>query len=313
MPTLRIATRKSKLALWQAQFIQEQITQAHPEVEVELVGITTKGDRWLSSSLSEIGGKGLFIKELEAAMLAGEADIAVHSMKDLPAQLPDGFALPVIAFREDVHDVLVGRVEDPANAVTSMPLNSVVGTSSLRRAAQLLHIRADLQIKPIRGNVDTRLSKLAEGEYDAIVLAAAGLNRVGLEQLGLDANLVHPLSFTQCLPAPGQGALGIECLADSAALSWLDALKDESVDLCVRAERGVSLGLGADCSLPIAAHAALNQGEVHLTALLTDAQGKQIISSEAAGSDPEAVAHEVVDALYKQGAQAILTTLRGGN
>ena len=262
--------------------------------------MTTKGDRWLQSPLSEIGGKGLFIKELEAAMLAGEADIAVHSMKDLPAELPPEFCLPVIAYREEVADVLVSG----AGSLQDLQNGAKVGSSSLRRQAQLKALRPDLNVQPIRGNVDTRLKKLDDGEFDAIVLAAAGLNRLGLERSGIER-----LSVDQSLPAPGQGALGIECLVDSPAIEFLQPLMDEDVSRCVRAERGISLGLGADCSLPVAAYAQLEGENIHLRALLASPDGKRILRSHGHHPDPEQLAKDLVADLMAQGANEILAEL----
>ena len=308
MKTIRIATRRSKLALWQAHFIRDQLLSAHAELSVEIIGMTTKGDTWLQAPLSEIGGKGLFVKELESAMLAGAADIAVHSMKDLPAQLPDGFELPVIAYRAAVNDVLVS----PIGELMDLPDRARVGSSSLRRQAQLLARRADLQMLPIRGNVDTRLGKLANGEYDAIVLAQAGIDRLQLDVPG-----VSVLSVQDSLPAPGQGALGIECLTDSPVMAYLEALNDPDVSLCVRAERGISLGLGADCSLPVAALAsfvaaddASQVGEMKLDAMIASVDGREILRAQAYGRDPDLLASRVLEALHAQGADRLLRQLR---
>lgn len=302
-PLIRIATRQSKLALWQANFVRDELLRLHPQLKVELVGMTTKGDRWLQAPLSEIGGKGLFIKELEAAMLAGQADIAVHSVKDLPAELPEGFALPIVAYREDVRDVLVS----PAGDLAALPKGARVGSSSLRRQAQLLAQRPDLELKPIRGNVGSRLDKLASGEYDAIVLAAAGLNRLQLDVPR------YPLAIDLCLPAPGQAALGIECRVDLDAelRALLEPLQDPDTERCVRAERGISLGLGADCSLPVAALATLEQdGRLDLQARIARADGSQILHTRQRGDEPQQVAQTAVEALFAQGAADILASLR---
>ena len=300
---IRIATRESQLALWQANFIKSRLEEVHAGLEIELVGMTTKGDRWLSAPLSEIGGKGLFIKELEAAMLAGEADLAVHSMKDVPADLPARFTLPLIAFRDDVADVLVS----PAGPLDRLPQGARVGSSSLRRQAQLLAHRPDLEMMPIRGNVNTRLAKLDAGEFDAIVLAAAGLNR-----LKFGRKDVHALDQDICLPAPGQGALGIECLEDSPAIELLTPLMDAQCAKCVTAERGISLGLGADCSLPVAAHATIGtDGTILLRARLASASGDRILRTEGQGTDPDAVARDAVEDLMHQGAAEILRELHG--
>ena len=297
---IRIATRQSKLALWQANFIRDQLLKAYESLEVELVGITTQGDRWLDSPLSEVGGKGLFVKELEAAMLEDKADIAVHSMKDVPAILPEGFELPVIAFRDAVEDVLISR----SGSLDELPQNARVGSSSLRRQAQLLAIRPDLDVRPIRGNVDTRLQKLHDGDYDAIVLAQAGLNRL---ELSVDGTHILPVELS--LPAPGQAALGIECHRDSPVRELLMVLVDADVERCVRAERAVSAGFGADCSLPIAAYARLDTDNIRLEALIADASGERILKASGEGSDPELLGQEVVQQLYAAGAQSVLDSL----
>jgi hydroxymethylbilane synthase len=303
--TIRIATRQSALALWQAEHVKAALERAHPGLAVELAGMSTEGDRWLSAPLSEIGGKGLFIKELEQAMIEGRAELAVHSMKDVPAELPPGFVLAAIGFRDDVRDVLVGRT---APTVAELPPGAVVGSSSLRRGAQLLARRPDLVIRPIRGNVQTRLAKLDAGEYDAIVLAAAGLARLELTQRATEY-----LSVDDSLPAAGQGALGIECAADADAVRTLVApLEDADVARCVRAERAVSAGLGGDCSLPIAAYATLEDGGIRLRALLASADGKRVLNADCRGPTPEFAGDAAVTALKALGADAILAELRRG-
>ena len=303
MTTIRIATRQSQLALWQANFIKSELERVHPDCVVELVGITTQGDKWLSAPLSEVGGKGLFIKELEAALLEDRADIAVHSVKDLPAEVPDGFDLPVIAYRAPVEDVLVSS----QGTLAELKPGATVGSSSLRRQAQLLAQRPDLKVRSIRGNVDTRLGKLDEGEYDAIVLARAGLERLGIHQTRRD---IHVLDVGTCLPAPGQGALGIECLADNKVLDKLAPLRDEVIAKCVTAERGVSKGLGADCSLPIAAMATMENDLITLEARLASADGSTILRSRKAGEEPEALASAVVTELMDQGGADVLAMLK---
>jgi len=300
--TLTIATRESKLALWQANFVRERLLAAHPGLNVELLGMTTQGDRWLSAPLSEVGGKGLFVKELEIAMLERRADIAVHSAKDLPARMPEGFKLPVLAYRDDVRDVLLSKSGD----LGALPQGARVGSSSLRRRSQLLAQRADLEVVPVRGNVGTRIDKLDRGEYDAIVLAAAGLKRLGIHR-----DDAYVLDVDTCLPAPGQGALGIECRDDAQVLALLAPLQDDSTARCVAAERGISAGLGADCSLPVAAYALADAaGEIRLRALLGRADGSQIIRSSASGRDPATLADSVLQELYALGAQAMLAELR---
>ena len=302
MKEITIATRESALALWQANFIRERLIEAHPNLTVHLLGMTTQGDRWLNAPLKEIGGKGLFIKELEVAMLEGRADLAVHSVKDLPAHLPEGFSLPLIGYRDDVRDVLLGEPE----GVAALPPNARVGSSSPRRQAQLLAMRPDLRVDSIRGNVQTRLSKLDGGEFDAIVLAQAGLSRLGLARS--DA---YPFSVAQCLPAPGQGALGIEIVTDSPVQALLEALIDKDVARCVEAERGISAGLGADCALPVAAHAELTtNGEIHLRALVAQADGSRVLRAEGHGAEPGPLAQRLVEQLLSHGADSILANAR---
>ena len=299
--SITIATRESPLALWQAHHMQTQLQQAHPGLEVHIHGLTTQGDRWLQAPLSEVGGKGLFIKELEVAMLEGTADIAVHCIKDLPAELPQGFALPVVAYRAPVTDMLVGC----AGGIDGLREGAKIGSSSLRRKTQLLALRPDLDVVPIRGNVGSRLGKLDAGEYDAIILATAGLQR-----LGITRDDCAELSIDQSLPAPGQGALGVECKQDWPHIDLLEPLKDDEVARCIACERGVSMGLGADCSLPIGAYAQIDaKGELHLRALIGNADGTRILRAQATGQDPSAIATAVVSDLYAQGAQEILDSL----
>jgi hydroxymethylbilane synthase len=303
--TIRIATRKSRLAMWQAQFVKDALERAHPELTVELVGLTTRGDQWLSAPLSEIGGKGLFVKELEHAILDGRADIAVHSMKDMPAELPDGFALPVIAFRADARDVLISR---NAARLTDLPRGARVGSSSLRRRSQLLLVRPDLVIEPLRGNVDTRVAKLDAGELDAVVLAAAGL-----ERLGLAGRISERLSIDVCLPAAGQGALGIECRADATTLNeLLGGLADPQTARCVTAERAVSQALGADCTLPIAAYAVIDSDAVRLKALIASADGRRVVRCEVKERDASLAGASAARRLMEAGGDAILADLQRG-
>ena len=301
---VRIATRKSALALWQAEFIRDQLRKSHPDIEVELVPMSTSGDRWLSSPLSEVGGKGLFIKELEQAMMDDAADLAVHSMKDVPADLPAGFVLPVIAFRDDVRDGLVSR---HGGGLDALEKGAVVGSSSLRRQAQLLTHRPDLVVKPVRGNVNTRLAKLDDGGYDALMLACAGL-----ERLQMADRISERISLEVSLPAAGQGALGIECREDRADLiEVLGALADAETCACVTAERAVSRGLGADCSMPLAAYAETGTDGLRLRARLASPDGRRVLDADAIGSDPEALGAEIAGLLVAQGAEEILAELRG--
>lgn len=297
-----IATRESQLALWQAEFIQSELQRAAPGAEVTLLGMTTQGDRWLSSPLSQVGGKGLFIKELEEAMLAGRADIAVHSMKDVPAVLPEGFALPFIGYRADVRDALVS----PTGAgLMDLKAGAIVGSSSLRRQAMLLAVRPDLEMRSVRGNVNTRLAKLDAGEYDALVLAAAGL-----ERLGLGARITEKLSESLSLPAAGQGALGIECRVEATELiALLAGLQDDAVASTVLAERTVSAGIGADCSAPLGAHAVRTEGGIRLLARLGSPDGSRMLEAHASGEDPIAIGQAVAAELIAQGASDLLAAI----
>lgn len=302
MKTLTIATRKSALALWQANFVKQELERHHPGLEVQLLGMTTRGDQWLNAPLREIGGKGLFIKELESALLSGEAHLAVHSLKDLPAIIPVEFTLGAVGYRADVHDVLVGV----SGGIAALPPGARVGTSSLRRQAQLLARRPDLVIAPIRGNVGTRLDKLANGEFDAIVLAAAGLHR-----LGVALPACSTLSLDDSLPAAGQAALGVECLtAAQEVRELLQPLNDELVSRCVMTERLVSAGLGADCSMPVAAYAEIAGSQIRLRALLASADGQRVLRAEASATEPAMAAGQVVASLMNMGAETILRSLR---
>ena len=302
MSVLTIATRESALALWQAEFIAQRLRALDESLEVRLLGMTTKGDRWLNSPLSEVGGKGLFVKELEQAMVDGHADLAVHSCKDLPAQLPPGFELIATGYRGDVRDAIVSP---RFGTVDALPQGARVGTSSLRRAAQLLARRPDLQCAPVRGNVGTRLAKLDAGDYDALILAAAGLDRLELSQ-----RVGEYLATHVSLPAAGQGALSIECAntASAATKDRLRALNEPDVSNCVSAERAVSAGLGADCSMPLAAYATLAGDTLSLSALVASADGTQIIRGQAAGrvGEPLALGQEVAEQLLTQGAARLL-------
>ena len=303
MKELVIATRESPLALWQAEFVKAALEAAHPGLAVTLLGMRTQGDRWLSSPLSEVGGKGLFIKELEQALVAGRADLAVHSMKDVPAHLADEFTLPAIGFRDDVRDALVSRDGTPFAA---LPAGARIGSASLRRQAQLLARRPDLEVAPVRGNVGTRLGKLEAGEYHALVLAAAGLQR-----LKLTDRVTEYLSVADSVPAAGQGALGIECLAGAGeVIELVRVLNDPEVCACVLAERAVSAGLGADCSAPLGAYAERRRGRLELMAVLASVDGRRILRASASGMDPTAVGGEVVEQLESQGARAILESLQ---
>lgn len=301
-PRIRIATRSSNLALWQAYWVRDRLQQAHPGIEVELVEMTTRGDRFLSAPLSEIGGKGWFVKELEAALLDGSADIAVHSMKDVPVSFPDGLGLPVICERGDPTDALVVRSDVGAVRLQDLPDGARIGTASLRRASQVRALRPDFVTGPVRGNVETRLRKLDEGEFDAIVLASAGL-----ERLGLANRITARLGPPDFLPAGGQGAVGIECRTDDAAvIEALAPLEDPVTSRCVRAEREVSRRLGGSCSVPLAAHALDDGGHLQLVALVSSLDGVTVLRAEASGTDPEAVGADCASQLLAAGAGPVL-------
>ncbi|MGE5640796.1 MAG: hydroxymethylbilane synthase [Clostridia bacterium] len=304
MKRLVIATRRSRLALWQAEHIQARLLALHAGLDVELLPLSTRGDELLDSRLDQAGGKGLFVKELEAAMLAGRADLAVHSIKDVPAELPPGFALAAITAREDPRDALVSA---RFGSVRALPDGAVLGTSSLRREAQLAALKPGLRVRLLRGNVETRLAKLDRGEYDAIVLAAAGL-----ERLGLAARIRERLAPEQVVPAPGQGALGIECRADHADVRQLLApLGDAGTAACVRAERQVSLALGGNCTIPLGAHASLDGAELRLRAVVAAPDGRRMARALVAGpaADPEALGRRAADELRRGGAEDILASL----
>jgi hydroxymethylbilane synthase len=297
---LVIATRRSRLALWQADHIKHRLEALHRGLSVETLALSTRGDELIDRRLDQAGGKGLFVKELEQAMSDGRADLAVHSIKDVPAELPPGFTLAAITAREDPRDVFVSR---SYQKLAEMPRGASVGTSSLRRGAQIAERHPQLEIRVLRGNVDTRLAKLDRGEYDAIVLAVAGL-----ERLGLAARATAHLEIDEMLPAPGQGALGIECLAardDVAAL--LAPLADSATTACVRAERAVSRALGGSCSLPLAAYAECSE-KLRLRALVASSDGKRVVRCDLEGEarDPEAAGERAAAALRAQGADEIL-------
>ncbi len=299
-----IATRESRLALWQAEHVKARLEALYPACRVELLGMTTRGDQILDRPLAKVGGKGLFVKELEAALLDGRADIAVHSMKDVPMQLTEPFALPCILARETPLDAFVSsRYESLAD----MPPGAVVGTSSLRRESQLHANHPFLGVTSLRGNLDTRLRKLDEGQYDAIILAAAGLIR-----LGLGARIRAVLPAEVSLPAAGQGAIGIECLAGRAdLLQWLAPLADAETTACVHAERAVAQALAGSCEVPLGAFAQLREGRVWLRGFVARPDGSQILRAEREGApaDAAALGLGLADDLRSQGAEALLAAL----
>ena len=299
MKRLVIATRRSRLALWQAGHVKGLLEARHAGLVVELLPMSTRGDELLDRRLDQVGGKGLFIKELESAMAEGRADVAVHSMKDVPAELPPGFILAAITGREDPRDAFVSS---RFSSLKSMPDGSSVGTSSLRRAAQIAERYPKLETRLLRGNVETRLAKLDRGEYDAVILAAAGLIRLGLE-----ARIASRLSLDESLPAPGQGALGIECLEARADVAQIvQSLNQQATARCVRAERAVSRALGGSCSLPLGAYAEPKGAALLLRGLVASADGRRVLRAQAEGADPEALGAAVAGDLRRQGADEIL-------
>ncbi len=303
---IRIATRKSALALWQAEFVKAALETAHPGLIVSLVPMVSRGDKLLDSPLSKIGGKGLFVKELETALLENEADIAVHSMKDVPMDFPEGLGLYCICEREDPRDAFVSNTYESLEA---LPQGAVVGTSSLRRQTQLLAIRPDLKIRFLRGNVNTRLAKLDAGEYDAIILAAAGLIRLGFAD-----RIRSSISVIDSLPAGGQGAVGIECRsADADIHVLLNALHHHETALRVTAERALNKHLNGGCQVPIACYAELQGENLWLRGLVGQPDGGLLLRAEATGSikDPTALGVGVAEDLLKQGAAAILQAVYG--
>ncbi len=299
--TLRIATRKSPLALWQANFVKDRLEALHPDLQVELVPMSTQGDKILDTPLAKVGGKGLFVKELETAMLEGRADIAVHSMKDVPVEFPDGLGLHTICEREDPRDAFVSN---HFNQIDELPQGAVVGTSSLRRQCQLRAARPDLVIRDLRGNVNTRLAKLDAGDYDAIILAAAGLKR--LEMAHRIAAFIEP---EQSLPANGQGAVGIECRLDDHELHALLApLEHPETRIRVLTERAMNRALQGGCQVPIGAYALVQGEEVWLRGLVGSPDGSRVIRDEIRGplAEGEALGHTLAQRLLAAGADVIL-------
>ncbi|MBB1337764.1 hydroxymethylbilane synthase [Pseudoalteromonas sp. SR44-2] len=298
---VRIATRKSALALWQAEFVKAELKRFHADVRVELVPMSTQGDIILDTPLAKIGGKGLFVKELEQAMLDGRADIAVHSMKDVPVEFPQGLALHTICEREDPRDAFVSN--NFAN-LSELPQGAIVGTSSLRRQCQIKALRPDLDIRDLRGNVNTRLGKLDDGQYDAIILAAAGLIRLEMESR--IADYIEP---EVSLPANGQGAVGIECrIDDEVTKALLAPLEHTQTRIRVNAERSMNRYLEGGCQVPIGAYALVDGEQVHLRGLVGAVDGSEILRDEVTGhvNDAEKLGIELAKKLLAQGADKIL-------
>jgi hydroxymethylbilane synthase len=302
---IRIATRKSALALWQAEYVKAALLNAHNNLQVELVPMSTQGDKILDTPLAKIGGKGLFIKELEVAMTEGRADIAVHSMKDVPIAFPDGFGLHAVCKRENPFDAFVSNHFD---SIEELPLNAVVGTSSLRRQCQLRRFRPDLVIKDLRGNVNTRLAKLDAGQYDAIILAAAGLIRLGMRER-IQSEMQPELS----LPAVGQGAVGIECRNDDADLiALLAPLNHLETSIRIRAERAMNAKLNGGCQVPIGSFAELDGQYITLRGLVGSVDGKVMLHAKQTDilENAQRLGEQVAEMLIDQGAEEILSALQ---
>ncbi len=305
--TLVIASRESRLAMWQAEHVQAALHKLYPSCEVKILGMTTRGDQILDRTLSKVGGKGLFVKELEQALAEGHADLAVHSLKDVPMELPEGFALTAIMEREDPRDAFVSNEYD---SLAALPPGAVVGTSSLRRESMIRARYPHLDVKPLRGNLDTRLSKLDRGDYAAIILAAAGLKRLGLSE-----RIRALLAPEDSLPAAGQGALGIEIRADRADVAaWLAPLHDDATAKAVEAERMVSRALGGSCSVPLAAYAQWQDGKLALRGTIATPNASRVLAAQEAAApatvaDAVALGRKVADDLIAQGALEIVRAL----
>lgn len=301
---ITIATRESPLALWQAEHVQALLRERYPEKKVELLGMTTQGDQILDKTLSKIGGKGLFVKELEIAMQKKLAHLAVHSLKDVPMELPEGLVLAAVSQREDPRDAFVSNRYE---SLESMPAGSVVGTASLRRELMLRSRFPHLKVKPVRGNVGTRLKKLDSGEYDALVMASAGFKRLGLKD-----RIREIISDDVSLPSPGQGALGIECLqSDLDTQQAVAFINDEKTRACCLAERAVSRALGGSCQVPLAAYATIEDSVMRLRALVGDHTTGESVSTEVRGDwqTYEQLAQKAVEDLLKQGARSYIEKL----
>ncbi len=303
LAVLRIASRKSPLALWQARYVASVLCRHYPEWSVEVIPLLTSGDTLLDQPLSQSGGKGLFIKELEQALLDRRADIAVHSMKDVPVTLPMDLIITATMQREDPADAFVSN---RFVGLEQLPAGTTVGTSSLRRHCQLAHRYPNLMIQPLRGNINTRLKRLDEGKFDAVILACAGLKRLGYVH-----RISERITFETCLPAIGQGALGIECCAENVSLrKRLEVLHDQTTGNCVAAERAVSQALNGDCRLPIAAYAEQRETRLHLQACVGNLNGTILLTAQAMGNDPHITGTEVAQNLIAQGADRILAACR---
>lgn len=300
MKTCRIATRQSQLALWQAEWVKSALQKRHPELKVEIIGMTTEGDRRLDVSLSKIGGKGLFVKELEKALLEGTADIAVHSLKDMPMKQPDGLSLTTFCQRHNPADVLLSLTSD-------IKKDATIGTSSFRRQCQIKRLKPNCKLKDLRGNVNTRIQKLIDGQYDAIILAAAAI-----ERLGLNEHVVHEFNRDAFIPAAGQGALAIECRTDDEAVqTLLNPLNHAETETCITAERAVVKTLNGDCKTPIAAYATLENKQLHLNTLIGLPDASKILTANLSAPKEQAfeLGKQAAEMLLADGAQHILNAL----
>lgn len=300
-----IASRESRLAMWQAEHVRARLSALYPDCNIEILGMTTRGDQILDRTLSKVGGKGLFVKELEVAMVEGRADLAVHSLKDMPMDLPSGFALAAVLEREDPRDAFVSN---EYASLAELPAGAVVGTSSLRRQALIAARFPLLQIKPLRGNLDTRLAKLDRGEYAAIILAAAGLKRLGLSQ-----RIKAMIEPEQSLPAPGQGAMAIEICDDRADLKQILApLNHLPTEQAVTAERTLSRAFGGSCQIPLAAFATIDGSQMRLRAMIGTPDGSRVVTADASGAadEPQALGGKIAQDLATQGAAEILALCR---
>lgn len=306
-----IGTRGSMLALWQAEWVKAELNRIEPSLEIVIHKIKTTGDKILDVPLAKVGGKGLFVKEIEESLLRGESDLAVHSMKDVPSELPEGLHLSAICKREDPRDALVVRtaLRPTVCDIRQLPQSAKVGTSSLRRACQLRHLRQDLQIETLRGNLDTRLRKLDMGQYDAIILASAGLRRMGWTDR--ISNFIDP---SELLPAVGQGAIGIECRIDDSFINSLTGcLNHRDTSIAVRAERAFLKRLGGGCQVPIAGHATVSDSLLSISGLVGNLKGDRLIRSQLQGSvdEPERLGVELAETLLRMGADELLKEVYG--
>jgi hydroxymethylbilane synthase len=303
MRKLIIGSRQSELAITQTRWVMEQLLTENPDLSLSIKEIVTKGDKILDKTLSKVGGKGLFVKEIEQALLNGDADFAVHSMKDLPARMPKGLVIAAVTAREEPQDALVSQ---SGRKLAELPAGAVIGTSSLRRAAQLLAARPDCKIEPLRGNVNTRMRRLREGDFDAIILAAAGLRRMGWQE-----QITELIPFDVCLPAVGQGALAIQCREDDDELiRLLKRLHDKETGRTVAAERSFLAAMDGNCQIPIGGYARLDGNDLYLMGFIGSPDGSEILRDEIRGADPIALGADLAKRLNERGAQHILQALR---